>query len=324
MNPTATRDRASPGPPPTEVATRDEPDPGDGRYRQTRQGGDLLTGDGLDEAVTATSTVIHCATSNDRTDVTATRNLTEAALRAGRPHLIYVSIVGVDRVSLPYYRAKLESERLVEDSGLPWTVQRTTQFHDLVAWMSSVQRWLPATLLPSGDSRRRLPRLPAGGPPRSRARRRPDHLRAVPDGHGPVPGTARMSARSQLRAGLVFLTAAQFIVGGWALLSPRSFFDIPWVGMRMPYNAHLMMDYGAMSLATSVVLCVGAVTLRQTMIHTGLAVYLVFALPHLVIHLRLLHHLTPGQRVPLLTALTAAVVIPLVLLALTRRARQES
>ncbi|MFE6913204.1 SDR family oxidoreductase [Streptomyces rubiginosohelvolus] len=114
--------------------------------------GDLLTGDGLDEALTAVGTVIHCATGNDPTDVTATRSLTAAALRAGRPHLIYVSIVGVDRVSLPYYRAKLESERLVEDSGLPWTVQRTTQFHDLVAWMSSVQRWLPAILMPSGVS----------------------------------------------------------------------------------------------------------------------------------------------------------------------------
>ncbi|MFE6913203.1 hypothetical protein [Streptomyces rubiginosohelvolus] len=133
-----------------------------------------------------------------------------------------------------------------------------------------------------------------------------------------------MSARGQLRAGLAFLAAAQFIVGGWALLSPRSFFDIPWVGMRMPYNAHLMMDYGAMSLATSVVLCVGAVTMRRTMIRTALTVYLVFALPHLLIHVRLLHHLTPGQRVPLLTALTAAVAIPLVLLALTRRAREES
>ncbi|AJT63257.1 hypothetical protein T261_1571 [Streptomyces lydicus] len=132
-----------------------------------------------------------------------------------------------------------------------------------------------------------------------------------------------MSARSWLRTGLAFLTVAQFTVGCWALLSPRSFFDIPWVGMRMPYNAHLMMDYGAMSLATSVALGVGAVTMRQSMIRTALAVYLVFAVPHLVIHIRLLHHLTPGQRVPLLTALTAAALIPLLLLMLTGRTRRE-
>jgi hypothetical protein len=128
-----------------------------------------------------------------------------------------------------------------------------------------------------------------------------------------------MSARAWLRAGLAFLAVAQFAVGGWALLSPRSFFDIPWVGMRMPYNAHLMMDYGAMSLATSVVLGVSFFIVRRSMARTALAVYLVFAAPHLVIHLQLLHHLTPGERVPLLAALTAAVVIPLVLLPLTSR-----
>ncbi|MEV0201057.1 hypothetical protein [Nonomuraea sp. NPDC050691] len=128
-----------------------------------------------------------------------------------------------------------------------------------------------------------------------------------------------MSARTWLRAGLAFLAVAQFAVGGWALLFPRSFFDIPWVGMRMPYNAHLMTDYGAMSLATSVVLGVSVFIVRRSMARTALAVYLVFAGPHLAIHLQLLHHLTPGERVPLLIALTAAVVIPLVLLPLTSR-----
>ncbi|WP_327108301.1 hypothetical protein [Nonomuraea glycinis] len=128
-----------------------------------------------------------------------------------------------------------------------------------------------------------------------------------------------MSARTWLRAGLAFLAVAQFAVGVWALLFPRSFFDIPWVGMRMPYNAHLMMDYGAMSLATSVVLAVSFFTVRRSMARTALAVYLVFAVPHLVIHIQLLHHLTPGERVPLLAGLTAAVLIPLVLLPLTSR-----
>ncbi|MEU4704344.1 hypothetical protein [Nonomuraea dietziae] len=128
-----------------------------------------------------------------------------------------------------------------------------------------------------------------------------------------------MSARTWLRAGLAFLAVAQFAVGGWALLFPRSFFDIPWVGMRMPYNAHLMMDYGAMSLATSVVLGVSVFIVRRSMARTALAVYLAFAAPHLAIHLQLLHHLTPGEHVPLLIALAAAVVIPLVLLPLTSR-----
>jgi hypothetical protein len=128
-----------------------------------------------------------------------------------------------------------------------------------------------------------------------------------------------MSARSRLRAGLAFLTATQFAVGCWALFFPRSFFDIPFVGMRMPYNAHLMMDYGAMSLATAVALGVSFFVVRRDMVRTALAVYVVFAVPHLVIHVRLLHHLTPGERVPLLLALSAAAAIPLVLWPLTNK-----
>jgi hypothetical protein len=87
----------------------------------------------------------------------------------------------------------------------------------------------------------------------------------------------------------------------------------------MPYNAHLMMDYGAMSLATSVVLGVSAVVVHRGMVRTALAVYLVFAVPHLAIHISLMHHLEPGQRAPLLIALTMAVAIPLALLPLTGR-----
>ncbi len=59
--------------------------------------------------------------------------LVAAAQRAGTPHLVYVSIVGADRIPLGYYREKVRAERVVESSGLPWTILRATQFHDLVA-----------------------------------------------------------------------------------------------------------------------------------------------------------------------------------------------
>jgi uncharacterized protein YbjT (DUF2867 family) len=52
-------------------------------------------------------------------------------------------------VNLPYYRAKSACEQLVEHSGLPWTIQRTTQFHELIVWMCATQRRLPAILMPS-------------------------------------------------------------------------------------------------------------------------------------------------------------------------------
>ncbi|MEV6107198.1 NAD(P)H-binding protein [Streptomyces sp. NPDC051940] len=112
---------------------------------------DLAAGTGLDAALDGVRTVVHAAT-NARDDVKASRHLVEAALRRpGAPlHLVYVSIVGIDAVPFPYYRSKLAVERLVEESGLPWTTLRATQFHDLVATFTLVQRWLPVALYPSG------------------------------------------------------------------------------------------------------------------------------------------------------------------------------
>jgi len=109
--------------------------------------GDLRTGPpgaGLDADV-----LIHLATTNGRGDVAATGNLIEAAKAAGHPHLVYVSIVGIDHFALGYYRAKLACERLVEGAGLPWTIQRTTQFHELIADLCEAQRLLPVTLMPA-------------------------------------------------------------------------------------------------------------------------------------------------------------------------------
>lgn len=109
--------------------------------------GDLLSGAGLPDAVAGAGVIVHCATTNGKGDIEATRNLVDAARRAGhRPHLIYVSIVGIEAIPLPYYRAKLAAEQVISDSGLPWTVLRATQFHDLLATIFRFQRWLPLTL----------------------------------------------------------------------------------------------------------------------------------------------------------------------------------
>ncbi len=58
--------------------------------------GDLRKGEGLDEALRGVDTVMHCATG--RNDVSSARHLLQAAANAERPHVAYISIVGVDRV----------------------------------------------------------------------------------------------------------------------------------------------------------------------------------------------------------------------------------
>lgn len=117
----------------------------DGRYQ--RIVGDMRSGRGLAAAVHGVRAIVHCATTNGRGDIAGTRNLVDAASRAGgAPHLVYVSIVGVDDIPIPYYRAKRAAEDVVAGSGLPWSVQRTTQFHDLPAAIFAWQRRLPVTL----------------------------------------------------------------------------------------------------------------------------------------------------------------------------------
>ncbi|MGW4806878.1 SDR family oxidoreductase [Kitasatospora sp. NPDC004272] len=114
--------------------------------------GDLVTGRGVEAALSGAGTVVHCATTNGKRDVQATRRLVEAARAAGAGHLLYVSIVGVDRVPLGYYRTKAECERLVAESGLGWTVLRATQFHDLVARVLDGLSKAPVLLVPRGVS----------------------------------------------------------------------------------------------------------------------------------------------------------------------------
>lgn len=101
--------------------------------------GDLSTGDGVAAAVAGASIVVHLAGSA-KGDGEKARNLV-AALPESVRHLVYISVVGADRVPIEsgidramfgYYGAKHEGERAVIGSGIPWTILRATQFHDLV------------------------------------------------------------------------------------------------------------------------------------------------------------------------------------------------
>jgi uncharacterized protein YbjT (DUF2867 family) len=106
--------------------------------------GDLLANTGVDAAVEGIDVVVHCATqgTGDK-DVVSATNLISAARRAGVGHIVHVSIVGIDRIPLPYYKTKLRAERVLEDSGVGHTVLRATQFHDLINTIFSIQRFSP-------------------------------------------------------------------------------------------------------------------------------------------------------------------------------------
>jgi uncharacterized protein YbjT (DUF2867 family) len=153
--------------------------------------GDLLTGAGIADAVAGVDTVLHLATSGTK-DVAATRTLLAAAQRASIAHLVVISIVGVDRIPLGYYRGKVEIERLTAESGLPHTILRATQFHSLVAGLFAV-RGLPVIVAPAvsmqpiapDEVAQRLVELTETGP-----------SGRVPDIGGPAQRPLRELARS--------------------------------------------------------------------------------------------------------------------------------
>ena len=125
--------------------------------RSVRSGtvrGDLLTGEGLKEAVEGVDVIVHCASSptkTRRTDVEGTERLLKTAEQAGVSNFVFISIVGVDRNPYyPYYRMKLEVERIIEQSAVPYTILRATQFHEFVLRLIQFLDRLPVMVMPKG------------------------------------------------------------------------------------------------------------------------------------------------------------------------------
>jgi uncharacterized protein YbjT (DUF2867 family) len=111
--------------------------------------GDLLNGEGIEPAVDGAETIVHLA-GGPKGDAEATRNLVRAASRAGVRHLVYISVIGADRVPLGWFRSKLDAERAVAGSGLPWTTLRAAQFHDLTLTVVRKMAKLPVIPVPGG------------------------------------------------------------------------------------------------------------------------------------------------------------------------------
>jgi uncharacterized protein YbjT (DUF2867 family) len=120
--------------------------------------GDLATGEGIDAAVEGTEIIVHCAGST-KGDEDKARHLVRAASRAGARHLVYISVVGADRIPVVsgidramfgYFAAKLAAEKVIADSGLPWTTLRATQFHDLTLLTVRQLARLPVIPVPAG------------------------------------------------------------------------------------------------------------------------------------------------------------------------------
>ncbi|WFE99301.1 NAD(P)H-binding protein [Micromonospora sp. WMMD964] len=121
-------------------------------------GVDLLTGQGLTEALTGAEVVVNLTNSPTFDDAspaffqTTMDNLLAAAGSAGVGHAVVLSIVGVDRVpDLAYYRAKVLQEDILKAGPVPYSIVRATQFFEFV---EAILSWT------ADDTTVRLPRTP--------------------------------------------------------------------------------------------------------------------------------------------------------------------
>lgn len=133
------------------AASRDPPDaPADGVEWVSL---DIVDGTGVDEAMATADIVVHAATApqgdTEAVDVEGTRTLLDAAARSDIENFLYVSIVGVDEIPFSYYDAKFSAEQAVEESDVPSTIVRSTQFHSFVDETLGSLAWLPVWPLPT-------------------------------------------------------------------------------------------------------------------------------------------------------------------------------
>jgi uncharacterized protein YbjT (DUF2867 family) len=119
------------------------------------RGVDLTTGHGLDQVLRDVEVVIDVSSINTfgakkslAFFEAATRNLLTAGERAGVTHHVALSIVGVDRVEVGYYRGKRRQEELVLGGPVPGSVLRATQFHEFAAQMIERGASGPFVLVP--------------------------------------------------------------------------------------------------------------------------------------------------------------------------------
>jgi uncharacterized protein YbjT (DUF2867 family) len=120
--------------------------------------GDLATGEGVEAAVAGAEIILHLAGSAKGDQVKAA-TLVRAASQSGARHLVYISVVGADRIPVVsavdramfgYFAAKRAAEQVIADSGLPWTTLRATQFQESLLGVVRQLARLPVAPVPAG------------------------------------------------------------------------------------------------------------------------------------------------------------------------------
>jgi len=115
-----------------------------------------VTGAGLTQALSGVDGLIECGNAAgqrqgqlDAYFRTGSANLTAAARDAGVARMVLLSIVGIDKVPMKYYRAKLGQEEVLRNADVPCSVVRATQFHQFALQMLARMKLGPVSVIPA-------------------------------------------------------------------------------------------------------------------------------------------------------------------------------
>jgi hypothetical protein len=135
--------------------------------------------------------------------------------------------------------------------------------------------------------------------------------------------------RREIRAGLIGLAVPVLVVGGWALLAPRSWYDdfpvgsAHWISALGAYQEHLVRDFGSLYLALGLLLAFAAVVLDRLLVQGLLAASLVFQVPHLIFHAANTGPFSTANNVVNLALLGGGLVLTVMLLGMTSRSAEK-
>lgn len=128
------------------------------------------------------------------------------------------------------------------------------------------------------------------------------------------------SAQKAIRYGLLAVAVGQIGSGLWALVAPRSFYDSfpgggrSWVSPLGPYNEHMTIDYGSLSLGIVIVVAAAAWILERRLVLVAIAGYLGWSVPHFLWHMANLGPYDTTDTVLNVITLTLTVAVPLLLI----------
>ncbi|MBB4140851.1 SDR family oxidoreductase [Microbacterium invictum] len=109
-------------------------------------GVDTITGEGLAEALTGADVVVDVSNSPSFEQnavleffTTSTTNLLAAERKAGVGHHVALTIVGTNRPQdIPYFQAKVAQEKLIRESGIPYSLVHATQFFEFIGSIADI------------------------------------------------------------------------------------------------------------------------------------------------------------------------------------------